>query len=67
MTERQATGNPAMMDRPTTQEGHRGRRKEEWKSMKRLKLGRGLVAVAAMAIIAGACSATPGGSGGAAT
>jgi ribose transport system substrate-binding protein len=54
-----------MMVRLTTHEGHRGRRKEEWYSMKRLGLARGLVAVAAMAIVAGACSSTPAASGGA--
>ena len=54
-----------MMIRPTTHEGHHGRRKEEWQFMKRLGLARGLVALAVMAIVAGACSATPAASGGA--
>jgi ribose transport system substrate-binding protein len=66
VTERQATRNPAMMVRLTTHEGTRGRRKEEWYSMKRLGLARGLAAIAVIAIVAGACSAAPGASGGAA-
>jgi ribose transport system substrate-binding protein len=52
-----------MMVRLTTHEGPRGRRKEEWYSMKRFGLARGLAAVAVIAIIAGACSSTPGASG----
>jgi ribose transport system substrate-binding protein len=56
-----------MMIRPTTHEGHRGRRKEEWQYMKRLGLARGVVALAVMAIVAGACTSTPGASGGAGT
>src|SRR4029078_3430691 len=42
----------------------RSGQEEEWCSMKRMGLARGLVAVAAMAIIAGACNAAPGASGG---
>ncbi len=56
MTERQAIRNPAMMVRLTTHEGSAVGVKEEWYSMKRLGLARGLAAVAIMAIVAGACS-----------
>jgi len=54
-----------MMVRLTAHEGTRGRRKEEWKSMKRSGFSRGLAALAVLAIFAGACSATPAASGGA--
>lgn len=71
MTKRREARNPAMMVRPAIHEGTRGRRNEEWILMQRLRLARGLVAVAALAILAGACSSgattAPGGSGGAGT
>ena len=65
MTERRAARIPAMMVRPTTHEGTRGRRKEEWSLMKRIGLARGARRRRPrLAIVAGACSSTPAASGG---
>ena len=51
------------MNRPASLRGALPGRGGEKGPMKRMGLARGLAAVAALAIIAGACSSTPGGSG----
>jgi ribose transport system substrate-binding protein len=53
------------MARPTTHEGTRGRRKEEWNYMKKIGMARALVAIAALAVVTGACTSSPAASGGA--